>query len=113
MNKMKFVVRVTISAYLKQLKKDERQKPLLERRRIPIGREIAEAAGVSLSGYYQWSRNQADGINRKLTGAAIGLLRHHGFPTTFDDILEFVSSEDTGLPDIDFIEPNHPVFPSE
>ncbi len=86
---MNFIVKVAIIQYLRQLRKDERQKPILERRRIPVGKDFAEAAGVSLAAYYRWARNTEAGINRKLIGAAIGLLRHCEFDTTFNDILEY------------------------
>lgn len=96
MNEIKFSTKVVVSQYLKRLKKEEWKKPPLHQRRIPRNKDFAEFAGVSLSAYYRWSGNVEAGINRRLTGAVIGLLRHHRFETDFNDIFEIVIEKEEG-----------------
>jgi len=87
-------VEIVVDEYLDQLREVEASKPIHRRRHIPEAKDIAEAAGVSLSFYYKWAGNRTTNINRKLLDTIISLLRDCGFDTTFNDI--FAHTSDRG-----------------
>lgn len=87
-------VKVILRDYLVNLKEQEQTKPLPERRHIPTVVQFADAAGVSKTGFLDFTHNRNQSINRKIMNCSIKLLRACGFATDISDLVVYIPDED-------------------
>ncbi len=80
---------VTLSEYRKNLKKQEKVKPVHKRRHVPTIQEMADEANLSRTGFLDFMYNRTHSINRRALSVSISLLRACGFGTTITDVLKY------------------------
>ena len=83
-------VLVVLEKYVGRLREAESKKPVQLRHFVPTIKELCEVSGASESNFNRFLNNKHRGINRDYVYTSLQLLNARGFPTTFDDILEYI-----------------------
>jgi hypothetical protein len=92
-------IKIVLREYLAQLKAQELQKPVKQRRIVPNYSAMAEEANVSRTALTEFVNNSHRGINRDILEAAIELLRSRGFEVDVCDLIMYTpSDEDLSVP---------------
>lgn len=86
-------VKVILADYRKKLQKQEKAKPVDQRKHVPSTEELAEYLNMSRPGYMKFARDHTRNIDKVKVSLAIELFRKRGFDTQLTDVLEFIFDE--------------------
>lgn len=87
-------IKVVFNDYLDTLKRTEKERPVINRRRVPTAREFAEHMGITPTGFSKITNNRTKAISKDFMEGSITLLRSCGFSTTLSDIMEYIPEEE-------------------
>jgi DNA-binding Xre family transcriptional regulator len=82
-------MKIKVKEYLEGLASEQAQKPVTERLPIPTVKVLAEAAGITKAGMYDFLNREHKKINLDILAAILIMCRHYGHNTTLDDIIEY------------------------
>lgn len=78
---------ITIKEHLARLEAQETQRPPNQRRPVPSMAELAEAAGITRQGMYNFASGSVKMVNLEILSAVINELLRRGFPADVSDLL--------------------------
>lgn len=84
---------VVFGEYLKRLEREEDEKPLTQRRRVPSIEEIADELGIHPVTLRNIANNNIKKLDLETAGKAITLMRRLGFAMQGTDFVRFVELE--------------------
>jgi hypothetical protein len=88
-------VKIVLREYLEKIKREEKAKPVHQRRPIPTITEMAAASGISRAAFTDFSYDRTMSINRQVVDSIIDQLRACGFDTDLTDILRYIPRDVT------------------
>lgn len=84
---------VVFGEYLRRLEKEEAQKPLAQRRRVPTIEELATELDLHPVTLRNIANNNIKKLDLETAGKAINLMRQLGFPMRDTDFVRFIEPE--------------------
>lgn len=92
-NKAEGSLFITFSAYLDELKAQEKQKPPGQRRDVPTIKDLAQAVGVHQVTLTNIASDNIDRLSLKVARAVLDEMWHRGFRPQLTDFMRYIPPE--------------------